>query len=288
MSIARSDSVNIKCVSTPSFKMHSSVLTLGLFAVAALTSPLVNDKGDPDPIYVTKVITNSWVTTVAAAPAAWIPSEEETHRRHRHTGRAGSRLPAKYEYGYSLPTLESLPAITGLADISDTATLGADLSPTPKASGVSIQTNAPTETLRFEAPVVVPTLNVDKVETSTCESAVVKLSNTEAPTVTVLKTEPAPELEKVETSTVESFSVKNFESVPAPVDIPDFKTHTDPFPPVQYVPFLDPTSPTYKALVLQHHNIHRQNHSAVDLVWNDTMAKYAETTAKTCVWEHNL
>lgn len=59
-------------------------------------------------------------------------------------------------------------------------------------------------------------------------------------------------------------------------------------PPTTFVPNLDTTSPVYKSLVLHHHNIHRRNHSAEDLVWDDTMAKYAEIVAKTCVYGHNL
>lgn len=58
--------------------------------------------------------------------------------------------------------------------------------------------------------------------------------------------------------------------------------------PTTFIPNLDTTSPTYKALVLQHHNIHRRNHSANDLTWDSKLADYAETTAKTCIWGHNL
>lgn len=63
---------------------------------------------------------------------------------------------------------------------------------------------------------------------------------------------------------------------------------TEAQPPTTFVPNLDTTSSVYKALVLQHHNIHRQNHSAPDLTWSDQMAQYAETTAKTCKWGHSL
>ena len=51
---------------------------------------------------------------------------------------------------------------------------------------------------------------------------------------------------------------------------------------------LQSDSSTYQGLVLQHHNIHRSNHSANPLVWNDTLANYAEQTAKTCVYAHSL
>ncbi|KAL8939277.1 MAG: hypothetical protein Q9216_003448 [Gyalolechia sp. 2 TL-2023] len=58
--------------------------------------------------------------------------------------------------------------------------------------------------------------------------------------------------------------------------------------PTAYVDNLDTTSDVYKDLVLQHHNVHRANHSADDLAWDDTLAKYAEQTARTCVWAHDL
>lgn len=59
-------------------------------------------------------------------------------------------------------------------------------------------------------------------------------------------------------------------------------------PPTTFVPNLDPTSQVYKALVIQHHNIHRRNHSASDLTWSDQMAQYAETTANSCKWGHSM
>lgn len=58
--------------------------------------------------------------------------------------------------------------------------------------------------------------------------------------------------------------------------------------PTTFVDNLDPASTTYQQLALQHHNIHRANHSASALVWNSTLADYAKTTAETCVWGHSL
>ncbi|KAL8780189.1 MAG: hypothetical protein Q9213_006587 [Squamulea squamosa] len=43
----------------------------------------------------------------------------------------------------------------------------------------------------------------------------------------------------------------------------------------------------YKSAVLEHHNIHRSNHSANDLVWDDTLAEYAAQVAKSCVYDHD-
>lgn len=86
--------------------------------------------------------------------------------------------------------------------------------------------------------------------------------------------EPAPDTEK-----------------PAP-EAPAQAPPSEPAPkadlPTKYVANLDTTSETYKGLVLQHHNIHRSNHSAEDVSWDDQLASYAEQTAKTCVWKHDL
>ncbi|KAL8806896.1 MAG: hypothetical protein Q9182_001025 [Xanthomendoza sp. 2 TL-2023] len=58
-----------------------------------------------------------------------------------------------------------------------------------------------------------------------------------------------------------------------------------------------PTQPTssggdvgsegYKSAVLEHHNIHRANHSADALEWDETLAGYAEQVAKSCVYAHD-
>jgi uncharacterized protein YkwD len=48
-------------------------------------------------------------------------------------------------------------------------------------------------------------------------------------------------------------------------------------------------SPTdYISTALYHHNIHRANHSSPDVTWSDTLAGYAEITAKTCVFAHDM
>lgn len=87
---------------------------------------------------------------------------------------------------------------------------------------------------------------------------------------------------------------------PAPVKEPE-TTSTPPAPaaspntnsgstqaPTNYPSNLDTASEVYKSLALQHHNIHRANHSADALEWDETLASYAEQTAKTCVWGHDL
>lgn len=83
---------------------------------------------------------------------------------------------------------------------------------------------------------------------------------------------------------VSSNSATSVAIIPSKTAVADIEAQ----PPTTFVPNLDTTSPVYKALVLQHHNIHRRNHSAPDLTWSDEMAQYAETTAKTCKWGHSL
>jgi len=44
---------------------------------------------------------------------------------------------------------------------------------------------------------------------------------------------------------------------------------------------------TYKQAVLNHHNIHRRNHSAPDLVWSTALEDSAKKWALKCIWAHN-
>lgn len=48
-----------------------------------------------------------------------------------------------------------------------------------------------------------------------------------------------------------------------------------------------PASGDYKSVVLYHHNVHRTNHSAPALTYDDTLAGYAAQLAKTCVFKHD-
>lgn len=44
----------------------------------------------------------------------------------------------------------------------------------------------------------------------------------------------------------------------------------------------------YNELVLAHHNVHRRNHSAPDLVWDDNLAATAYQIASSCVYAHDV
>ncbi|MCJ1235383.1 hypothetical protein MMC14_003351 [Varicellaria rhodocarpa] len=58
--------------------------------------------------------------------------------------------------------------------------------------------------------------------------------------------------------------------------------------PTTLVSNLAPTSPTYTAIVLQHHNVHRANHSAAPLTWSTTLATYAAQKANSCAWNEDI
>ena len=43
----------------------------------------------------------------------------------------------------------------------------------------------------------------------------------------------------------------------------------------------------YENMVLYHHNVHRANHSADALTWNQTLADSAYALAQSCIFQHN-
>jgi hypothetical protein len=45
---------------------------------------------------------------------------------------------------------------------------------------------------------------------------------------------------------------------------------------------------TYINGILEAHNVHRRNHSAVDIAWSDVLATVAGETAASCVYAHDV
>ncbi|KAJ9656263.1 hypothetical protein H2201_008595 [Coniosporium apollinis] len=69
---------------------------------------------------------------------------------------------------------------------------------------------------------------------------------------------------------------------PAPSEAPST------FQPPASAPAPSTGRPTgYADLVLRHHNVHRANHSAPALVWNETLASIARDIGNTCLYKHN-
>lgn len=45
---------------------------------------------------------------------------------------------------------------------------------------------------------------------------------------------------------------------------------------------------SYNETVILHHNMHRQNHSSVDLSWDEDLAITAQKIANNCNFEHDV
>ena len=58
--------------------------------------------------------------------------------------------------------------------------------------------------------------------------------------------------------------------------------------PTTLVSNLDPSSPTYTAIVLQHHNVHRANHSAARLTASSNLAVYAKQKSDSCQFNEDM
>ncbi|MCJ1477303.1 Mucin-2 [Lambiella insularis] len=48
------------------------------------------------------------------------------------------------------------------------------------------------------------------------------------------------------------------------------------------------TDPTYTAIALAHHNVHRANHTADAVTYNSTLASWAQAKANSCVWNEDM
>ena len=53
-------------------------------------------------------------------------------------------------------------------------------------------------------------------------------------------------------------------------------------------PNLSESDPQYAALAVQHHNVHRANHSAAAVEWNNTLATWAQNKAAACVYDETF
>ncbi|TPX24212.1 hypothetical protein DIZ76_013555 [Coccidioides immitis] len=75
---------------------------------------------------------------------------------------------------------------------------------------------------------------------------------------------------------------------PPPPPPAETTTQAPPPPPETTKPAeVPPPSDDYKGVVLYHHNVHRSNHSAEALTWDDNLESSAKQLADTCVYEHN-
>ncbi|KAG7416085.1 putative pathogenesis-related protein [Fusarium oxysporum f. sp. rapae] len=150
----------------------------------------------------------------------------------------------------------------------------------------------PTGVVFMEAPApkyTAPSTTKEAAKPKKVKKPVSKPSTTkEAPKVTIVTVEPQPEstketvyespapvVEKPKT-TVEKVVAKPTKVAEPKVEVP--ASGGDDLS-------LDGA---YNTVMLAYHNIHRLNHSASALEWDDELAGYAENTANGCVFEHDM
>ena len=250
-------------------RMLSFVLAILFFVAARLASPLeLIERGWGDHTLV-EYATEPLTQPVIAAPTNTILAERNSFRRRHTYARAGSPKPLTATQDDSFPTytyisvslatpLESTK-VESSKDESKTSSTGSNPHPTSagndKDSDKDHHQNDDNDKDKDK--------DKDKDDDKNLDPAKGKDGD---------KTSSKPSLTKT-TSAVSD----------------QFHTATDKEkPPTTFVPHLDPSSLAYKDLTLEHHNIHRRNHSAEDLKWSDELAQYAEIAAKACVWAHNL
>ncbi|KAH7311020.1 CAP domain-containing protein [Rhexocercosporidium sp. MPI-PUGE-AT-0058] len=73
---------------------------------------------------------------------------------------------------------------------------------------------------------------------------------------------------------------------PAPVVVPAPAPKTEATQPAAAP--AAPQGSDYQSTCLRHHDLHRANHTAAGLTWDPTLAGYAETIAKSCVFAHDM
>lgn len=64
-------------------------------------------------------------------------------------------------------------------------------------------------------------------------------------------------------------------------------TETEPEPTTAPAPAPQPPASGYKGQVLEHHNMHRSNHSANAIQWSEDLVSSARQLAQSCVYGHN-
>ncbi|KAL1955781.1 hypothetical protein VTO42DRAFT_8101 [Malbranchea cinnamomea] len=76
-------------------------------------------------------------------------------------------------------------------------------------------------------------------------------------------------------------------STPAPAPSPQPEPQPGPEPEPEQPAQPQPPSDDFQSLVLYHHNVHRANHSAADLTWDDNLADAARQLAQSCYYQHD-
>ena len=175
----------------------------------------------------------------------------------------------------ALVTHEVVVTVTDYVTIGDLPSTSSSSTTSAKASPkVKVPVYVPHSHLHHHHPVVSPSVAPVPEPVTTTPEAVAP-----SPTSTTKKAYIPP----VEPTSTSKAAPK---TTTAPVESSAASTNED--LPKTVVAGLTSEDPIYHGLTLLHHNVHRTNHSAAALEWNQTLADFAKTTAQTCVWQHDL
>jgi uncharacterized protein YkwD len=167
---------------------------------------------------------------------------------------------------------------------------------------------APKVTQEAEKPKVVKVAPKPKATQEAPKPAPVKAEEAPKPVVVTVYADPKPtqEVKKVEEKkvvVVKPAAPSPVYEAPEPVEKPKTTVKKVVKPaPTKAEPKLEPKvtveasiessdldlEGAYDKVMLAYHNIHRANHSAPALEWDDELAGYAENTANGCVFEHDM
>jgi len=240
--------------------MRSSIIVGALCAGLAIASPLQHKHKRA--IKVEMVTVTDIVTIMAeaaqteAAPAAAVVTVSEPEVTV--TEGASSVIPtsswSSWSHHHHTHSTSEVPS-SSIVEVPSSTEPAPTSTEAPSTTEVPTSTEAPSTT---EAPTSTEAPSTTEIPSTTeAPSSTEALSTTEAATSTEEPIEkPASTEAAVASSTTEAAST---------------------------------ASPTdYSSTAVYHHNIHRSNHSASAVTYNDTLASYAATVAASCVFAHNL
>jgi hypothetical protein len=228
-----------------------SAFVVAAFAAGALAVPLMEREvvWETDVVYATQYVTvTAGDVAPTAAPPAYSTSSEHWGHRKKKTS-SSSKTSSK---------TRSKPTSSSVADSSND-------SPKAYSSSESSSQDSPKATSSSSEvqEAAKETAWAYSWATTWSESAPTSVEE-QAPAYTSEKSEPAPT------------------SYDAPKSYSEAPTSTR----ASSSSNAKPTG--YQGMVLHHHNIHRQNHSAPDLAWSDALAATAQKIGETCVYAHSM
>ncbi|KAI0600667.1 CAP domain-containing protein [Biscogniauxia sp. FL1348] len=117
--------------------------------------------------------------------------------------------------------------------------------------------------------------------------AVEQSTSQDVTVVYVTEEQPAPEATTAPSVVVVTATYNAQQTTESPSPSPSPVSQTSTAAAVEAQPS-EPASDDFSGSAVYHHNIHRANHSAVAVTWDDEIAGYAQLTADTCKFAHDM